>query len=1255
MTAAAPRTRLKRAWRQLRALVLTTLAVLIITTAVVIGVGRALVPHADHLRPWLERTASAQLGQTVTLTRVEAEWPRLTPSLSLIGAQLEDDAGNRLHIDRARLEVHLPNALDRRSNLIRLILIGLDLVLEPDEEGRWGAQMAGGATGDWRRQLPLGDLLVRDATVRVRPLQWPELELRVEEGRLERRGQQTHFHGMLNRPSGPEQLDLRVVVDHPRHQWAAVRGWLRADGLTLPWPILAGAATPGLGHGANEQIDLQLWLDWNLLDDQIVVDLDLAMAMDEQREPVHALARFEGSEQTLQLDIAELRQGEVRIGSGLAAGRRVVEDRQTLAVAVDSLDLGTLHAAFEPWLGGQAYWPEALEGQVENLLLAATAEFSVHAAAGQLRQLDVQFPEPLPGIRGLNLDLALQGDRLVLEPSGRPTARWRRHIRADMVVDDIAGRLLLAPGSLELQGLSIDSAVARATADGWIYLRRPRPFLDFVIDVQRVGPTDPRPYLSHRTIPEPAMNWLDESFVWVEQASGLVNLHLTAGTRARDLRPGSYQALIDFQGARLDYWPDWPTADAIDGSVVFIGNRLVGTVERARFGTLELAAPMLEIARLTEPTMTAALRADNVDAATLDAVLKDIPVPGWQAVLEPLRWSGSVSAEAELELPFRRMDDWQIAGELRLDQTALALPPWALGVDGLSGTVVFDRDGLVPTVLEARLSDQVFELGASARFPAPAWLALEAEFNPADFEAVRTALGPLAAGVSGASRWLFRLEGDPPGAQRGPRMTLESDLSGLIMDWPAPLNKAGETAWPSTLTWVLGREQQVLDFQIEPLLAGRWSGTDEGGALALAAGPRPVPELPARGVRIAGELEHLDLVEWWTRLDWVPAVAPAPIPGTFELELALGRLELPGLTAGPVDLGLQRLEDGWSARIDSPELAGGIQVPLPLDVGRAVVIDFSRLHTRRAVAETAVPSEPEDPMAAVSSFDPRGLPPVSLAVDDLRWGELVLGRARLEAHPAADGLEIELLDISGADLRLHGSGRWVAVPGGAQSQFLGRLTSPSLGALVRAAGYDAGLEAARAQVDLDVHWPGAPQDFALRRLVGELGLQLEDGEIPEARPGAGRLLGLASFNAIPRRLMLDFRDVFAAGLRFDDVEGLFALEGGFAETDGLVLRSTAAVITISGQTDMAARRYDQKVRVEPGLGATLPVIGGLAGGPVGAAAGLVLRQLLDRPLRGLAEVRYQVTGPWEAPEIELVAARLPDEPAGDDATRTPAP
>jgi uncharacterized protein YhdP len=133
------------------------------------------------------------------------------------------------------------------------------------------------------------------------------------------------------------------------------------------------------------------------------------------------------------------------------------------------------------------------------------------------------------------------------------------------------------------------------------------------------------------------------------------------------------------------------------------------------------------------------------------------------------------------------------------------------------------------------------------------------------------------------------------------------------------------------------------------------------------------------------------------------------------------------------------------------------------------------------------------------------------------------------------------------------------------------------------------------------------------------------------------LLGLLSVQALPKRFALDFRDVFDAGFSFDEATGTFAMENGTATTDNVLLRSSAASISVSGRTDLVAREYDQLMTIRPGVGNTLPIIGALAAGPGGAAAGLALQGLLQDSLAEATQVRYSITGSWEDPKIETVA------------------
>jgi uncharacterized protein YhdP len=157
------------------------------------------------------------------------------------------------------------------------------------------------------------------------------------------------------------------------------------------------------------------------------------------------------------------------------------------------------------------------------------------------------------------------------------------------------------------------------------------------------------------------------------------------------------------------------------------------------------------------------------------------------------------------------------------------------------------------------------------------------------------------------------------------------------------------------------------------------------------------------------------------------------------------------------------------------------------------------------------------------------------------------------------------------------------------------------------------------------------------------------GRVLNADPGAGRVLGLLSVGALPRRLAFDFRDVFETGFSFDRAQGTLRLESGTAHTDDFLLESTAATLAIEGSSDLVRQEFDYRMTVRPGVSQALPVIGAIAAGPPGAAAGLALQGLLRDALGDATEARYSISGSWTDPVVERLeaplASRSPTAPA----------
>ena len=167
-------------------------------------------------------------------------------------------------------------------------------------------------------------------------------------------------------------------------------------------------------------------------------------------------------------------------------------------------------------------------------------------------------------------------------------------------------------------------------------------------------------------------------------------------------------------------------------------------------------------------------------------------------------------------------------------------------------------------------------------------------------------------------------------------------------------------------------------------------------------------------------------------------------------------------------------------------------------------------------------------------------------------------------------------------------------------------------------------------------WAGSPLSLDVPSLDGQINLALENGQFLKAGPGAARLLGVLSLQSLPRRLTLDFRDVFQEGFAFDNVTGDVTIDNGVASTNNLRMRGVQAAVLMEGSADLERETQDLRVVVVPEINAGTA---SLAYAVINPAIGLgtFLAQLfLRRPLMAANTREFHVTGPWADPKVERV-------------------
>ena len=169
-----------------------------------------------------------------------------------------------------------------------------------------------------------------------------------------------------------------------------------------------------------------------------------------------------------------------------------------------------------------------------------------------------------------------------------------------------------------------------------------------------------------------------------------------------------------------------------------------------------------------------------------------------------------------------------------------------------------------------------------------------------------------------------------------------------------------------------------------------------------------------------------------------------------------------------------------------------------------------------------------------------------------------------------------------------------------------------------------------------VAWLGSPLRLDYPSLSGAFTINVESGQFLKADPGMAKLLGVLSLQSLPRRLTLDFRDVFSEGFAFDFLRGDITIAQGVASTNNLQMKGVNAAVLMEGRADIAKETQDIKVVVIPEINAgTASLIASVINPAIGVGT-LVAQWLLKRPLTEAATREFHVDGSWTNPKITRV-------------------
>ncbi|MFG6442815.1 YhdP family protein [Roseateles sp. LKC17W] len=720
---------------------------------------------------------------------------------------------------------------------------------------------------------------------------------------------------------------------------------------------------------------------------------------------------------------------------------------------------------------------------------------------------------------------------------------------------------------------------------------------------------------------------------------------------------GQFRVSMQARGVTLAYVPhsdvgaNWPVMEGVDAEVVFERGGLAIKDGRAKVLGYELTGVNGGIKDLHHGRVLQLDGNGRGQGTDLLRFVRASPLDEWLGhALTTTTAQGPAGLKLGLSIPLDDTPRTTVKGQLQLGGVDLKLRPDLPALGNARGRIDFDQKSLQLAGMTARLlgGDAGLEGGSlregGLRFAVQGQATADGLRRTPELGAVAR----LAQAASGQAAYRFQLAVPRDGQ---PELSVASNLQGMALDLPAPGRKAAEAALPLRLLITptgAGRDEIRLEVGSAgaPLLQAQLQRDVSGGSSQVLRGALAVqdklPALPATGVLLQANVATLDLDAWQQRFSALGGAATGGSgdgadDGLLPSQIALRSqsLKIGGRQLGRVAATVSRDGANWRLNVDAEQLNGRIELRgVRGDRIDTVQARLTRLSLPRSEAQSV--SELMEPGRPAASAHP--LPSLDIEVDDFELRGKRLGRleVRAQAPAAARDWQLQKLQISSPDATLNASGHWGERVGAARTQLDWTLDIADAGRLLARLGQGQALRGGKGQLAGQVGWDGSPLDPHYPSMAGALNVQLDTGTFLKAEPGVGRLLGVLSLQSLPRRFLLDFRDVFAEGFTFDGVTGDVKIAAGVARSDNIRIRGLQAAVLVEGSTDLAAETQKLRVVVVPEVSAGGASLAYAAINPAVALGAFLAQMLLSRPMAAASTREFHITGSWDEPKVEKV-------------------
>lgn len=864
-------------------------------------------------------------------------------------------------------------------------------------------------------------------------------------------------------------------------------------------------------------------------------------------------------------------------------------------------------------------------GSLTNLDLKwiDSAETKINLKA-QFDKLSLKPFEDFPGFENLSGSIHLADkDGSIKFKSTDVSLTYNKLFREQLKFNDLHGDLKWTENYLMLKNISFNNAYINGSINGSIKSVSQKALdLDIQASIPFIDFKHAKAYYP-KTISTESLHWLDTSLLEGNLENTLVTIKGSTADfpfvdshNQPDPNKGSFIVTTTGKNTLIEYGAGWPVVEKFD----FIASINAGTFElTSRKG--QFLGNTIKDLKTTIPDISIEHPILNIqgtlNSPTREAIKFIINSPikeSVQHLFDEATGSGEGKLMVNVDIPMDNLDAITFKGQYQfldsnLSNANIGIPK----IEKIKGVVTFDEKNVKAENLNCTMFGGNTNIALTADPSKVIKIKLNGKFTD---KGIEEKLGTNLSKLNGAAEWEGLVEYKKPLLN----LQISSDLKGIEMGYPAPFNKARDKEEKFYFSKKQSNaKNDDIEFKFSNIVNSKISRSEKNNVMVIDKGyisiNSDIKSIPQKGLYLKANLPYANLD------DFMSIYSGGDNNHGFKIDkadIALKNADLFDRRFNNIKIEIAPVNNSTKLKITSNETSGNL---LWIEKDNKLIARLNNLKLPNEIkkispAQTAVNQKIPDLDIKIEAFE----------IDDKKIGKL-----ELISNTSKQNINIQKFKIINDTNIFQADGEWLDWNKNSKSSINFNWKINNLGNTLDFLGYNHFVKDGDAEITGQFKWMGSPINFDKNKIDGSFTLDVHKGTILKVEPGVGRLFGLVTLQSLPRRLSLDFRDLFGSGFIFDSINASIRMNSGVMKTTNFRMNGPAAEVLMSGETNIIKETQDLNVKVTPHISDSLS-IAALAGGPLAGAAAFVAQKILKDPLNKVLTSEYRIIGTWENPE-----------------------